>query len=382
MLFLKYVFGWLIVTQALWAAEVSKKQQVVNIYNWSHFITPEAIKSFETKTGIKVNYDVYDAYEILETKIVSGQSGYDLVFPSVSMGFKNHAKQGLYQPLNQKKLSNLKHLDPIILSQVADYDPGHNYIAPYLWGFTLLAYDAAALPATLKTDSWGLLFDPNQISQIKKPIGLLDDAAELFPHVLAYQGKSPQNTELSTLLATIPVLQSIRPYIHKFSSSQFYTDLAEGNLALSTGWSGEIRLARDLGKKYNRTIKYFIPKEGASMWIEGMAIPKDAINVDAAHQFINHLLDPKVIAQITESIGFANANKTSLTHLSPKTLKDPLVYPSAQDRKRLFLDSYKPPAYLRRQNRLWTQFKTNLLGKSTASIPTTPKPPSIALKKP
>ncbi len=337
----------------------------LNIYNWSDYIAPDTVARFEHETGIKVNYDVYDSNEVLEAKLLAGHSGYDLVVPSASPFLARQIAAGVYQPLDKSKLHNYGNLDPQILAAAAKADPGNRYGVPYLWGTTGIGYNkamvAAALGPAAPTDSDRLLFDPANAKKLAGcGISLLDTAQELFPAALAYLGRDPLSRTAADLERAAAVIGAIRPYIRKFNSSEYINDLANGDLCIAYGWSGDVVQARNRAReaKNGVTIAYTIPKEGAMMWIDMMAIPKDAPHPDAALRFIDYVLRPETIAAISNAVAYANPNLGATALVNPALRDDPGIYPPPAVRARLFFDTPVTAAYERLRTRSWTRVKT------------------------
>ncbi|HUZ75552.1 MAG TPA: polyamine ABC transporter substrate-binding protein [Stellaceae bacterium] len=343
----------------------AEASQQLNIYNWSDYIAPDTVARFERETGIKVNYDVYDSNETLEAKLLAGHSGYDLVVPSASPFLARQIAAGVYRPIDKAKLANYGNLDPRILAAAAKADPGNRYGVPYLWGTTGIGYNkamvAAALGPNAPTDSDRLLFDPANAKKLAScGISLLDTAQELFPAALAYLGRDPLSRAPAELERAVGVIAGIRPYVRKFNSSEYINDLANGDLCIAYGYSGDVIQARNRAReaKNGIAIAYAIPKEGAMMWIDMMAIPKDAPHPDAALRFIDYVLRPQTIAAISNAVAYANPNLPATALVDPALRDDPGIYPPPAVRARLFFDTPVTAQYERLRTRAWTRVKT------------------------
>jgi putrescine transport system substrate-binding protein len=353
----------LILAAALQSAAAAEKQ--LNIYNWSDYIADDTVARFEHETGDKVSYDVYDSNEVLEAKLLAGRSGYDLVVPSASPYLARQIVAGVYQTLDRAKLGNYGNLDPQILANAAIADPGNQYGVPYLWGTTGIGYNRAMIKAALgeaaPTDSSRLLFDP-AIAKKLAPCGisLLDSAQEIVPAALAYLGRDPLSRAPEDLDRAMAAITAIRPFIRKFHSSQYINDLANGDLCVAFGYSGDMLQARNRARdaKNGIDIAYTIPKEGAMMWIDMMAVPKDAPHPDEALRFIDFVLRPETVAAISNTVAYANPNTKATALVDAALRDDPNVYPPASVRARLFFDKPVTPQYERLRTRAWTKVKT------------------------
>ena len=297
------------------AGAANAEEPRLNVYNWSDYIAPDTIPRFEAETGIKVTYDVYDGNEVLEAKLFSGRSGYDVVVPSASPFMARQITAGVYRLLDKSKLPNWKNLDPRILELVAAADPGNAHGAPYLWSDTGLGYNEAQLRAALgedaPVDSSALIFDPTVAKKLAAcGISLLDTPQEVFPAVLAYLGLDPKSRDLGDLDKAFAALEKIRPYIRKFHSSQYINDLANGDLCVALGYSGDVVQARNRAReaKNEVAIAFRVPKEGAMMSVDMLGIPADAPHPENALRFIDYLLRPPVIAEITDAVSYPNPN--------------------------------------------------------------------------
>jgi putrescine transport system substrate-binding protein len=337
----------------------------LNVYNWSDYIAPDTIPRFGAETGIKVTYDVYDGNEVLEAKLLSGGSGYDVVVPSASPFMARQIAAGVYRVLDRTRLSNWQNLDPRILELVAAADPGNTHGVPYLWSDTGIGYNEGQLRAVLgedaPLDSLALIFDP-MVAEKLAPCGisLLDTPQEVFPAALAYLGLDPKSRDLGDLDKAFAALAKIRPYIRKFHSSQYINDLANGDLCVALGYSGDVIQARNRAREAGNEvmIAFRVPKEGAMMSVDMLGIPADAPHPDNALRFIDYLLRPAVIADITNAVSYPNPNLAAAAFVSPEIRDDPAVYPPEDVRRRLYVDLPAPPAYERARTRAWTRLKS------------------------
>jgi putrescine transport system substrate-binding protein len=347
------------------ASPAAAETQQLAIYNWSDYIAPDTIPNFEKETGIKVTYDVYDSNEVLEAKLLAGQSGYDLVVPTASPFMARQIAAGVYRKLDPNALPNRKNLDPRIMASVAGADPGNAHGVPYLWGVTGLGYNVtmvrAALGNNAPVDSWALLFDPANAKKLAHcGISLLDTPQEVFPAMLAWLGHDPKSRDPGDLDKAFQALEKIRPYIRKFHSSQYINDLANGDLCLSLGYSGDVVQARNRAHEAKNQIEidFHVPREGAQLGVDMLGIPADARHPQNALRFIDYILRPRVIADITDAVSYPNPNLPGTALVAPAIRDDPAVYPPERVREHLFIDLPAPADYERTRTRLWTRLKT------------------------
>jgi putrescine transport system substrate-binding protein len=337
--------------------------QVVNVYNWSDYIDPEVVKSFERETGIKVRYDVFDSNEVLETKLLTGNSGYDVVVPSAYF-LERQVKAGVFAKLDKSKLPGLANLDPELTQRAAGHDPGNEHSVVYMWGTTGIGYDADKVKAIMPDaplDSWKLVFDPAVLARFKDcGVSMLDDPTDMVGTALLFLGKDPNSESEADLKAAEDVLMKIRPYLRTIHSSQYIDQLANGELCVVVGYSGDVLQASDraaeAGKPLN--IGYSIPKEGALMWFDTLAIPADAAHKDNAHKFIEYLLQPAVAAKNSDFVNFANANAAATALVNEDLRNDTGIYPTPEVKGRLQPSLAKSAEFTRALNRTWTRFMT------------------------
>ena len=337
----------------------------LHIYNWSDYIAEDTIASFEKQTGIKVTYDVYDSNEILEAKLLAGRSGYDLVFPTARPFADRHIKAGIYQPLDKKKLSRYANLDPMILKSLSDIDPDNQYLVPYMWGTTGIGFNIDKVQAILgdqtPKDSWRLLFDPEIVKKLAEcGVSLMDDPIEVFVAARAYLGKPTDDFSQKAIDEAAQAVSAVRPFIRYFHSSQYINDLANGDLCVAQGYSGDVLQARDRAREAGNNVRigYVAPAEGAVVWTDVMAIPADAPDPGAAHQFIDYLLNPKVIASISNYVSYANANAKATEFVDEAIRNDPGIYPPPSTRERFIVLKTPSESAMRALNRAWTRVKT------------------------
>lgn len=349
----------------LCAAPLVQAEEQVHLYTWSDYLAEDTLPSFQERTKIRPVLDVYDSNEVLEAKLLAGSSGYDLIFPTARPFAARHIKAGLYQKLDKSRLPGLDQLDPDIMASLAAIDPGNQYLVPYMWGTSGLGLNLKKVKAALgdqaELGTWGLILDPAKAEKLAGcGISLLDDPVEVLPAVLAYLGKDPNSTAKADLDAAAEAIRRVRPYIRYFHSSQYITDLANGDICVALGYSGDILQARSRAEEAGKGIEvgFRIPREGAIIWTDVMAIPKDAPNPAGAHAFIAHILDPKVVAAVSNFVFYANPNPAAMQYLTPELRDDPGVYPPTEVKKHLFVNAERNDAELRTLNRLWTRLKS------------------------
>lgn len=335
----------------------------VRIYNWSDYIGDTTLADFQKATGIVPIYDVFDSNETLEGKLLAGHTGYDVVVPSNHFLGKQ-IKAGAFQKLDKSLLPHYANLDPALLKRLEKNDPGNQYAVPYLWGTNGIGYNVEKVKKALgvdKIDSWAILFEPENIKKLSKcGVAFLDSADEMMPAVLNYMGLSPNTQNEEDYKKAEAKLLAVRPYVTYFNSSKYITDLANGDICVAAGFSGDVFQARarakDAGKGVN--IAYVIPKEGGNLWFDMLAIPADAKDVKAAHAFIDYLLQPEVIAKVSDTVGYANPNPKAGEIMDQSVRNDPAVYPSQQVLDRLYVNAELPPKIQRLMTRSWTRIKS------------------------
>jgi putrescine transport system substrate-binding protein len=342
----------------------AQQARVVNVYNWSDYIDPQVLADFTKETGIKVQYDTFDANETLETKLLAGKSGYDVVVPTAYF-LERQIKAGVFQKLDKSRLTNLGNVWPEIAKRLASYDPGNQYAVNYMWGTTGIGYNVKAmrerLGANATIDSWDAVFKPDMLGKFKDcGVHMLDSADDIIPAALHYLGLDPNSTNQKDLQRATDLLMKIRPSVRKFHSSEYLNALASGEICLVVGWSGDIKQAqkRAAEAKNGVEIGYAIPKEGAQMWFDNIAIPKDAAHVAEAYAFIDYLLKPEVAAKNSNLVSYANGNLASQKFIDKAVLDDKSVYPDDATMKGLYIVGARDQKAQRAINRLWTKVKT------------------------
>jgi len=343
--------------------QASESEKVLNVDNWSDYIQPSVITDFEKEYGIRVNYDVFDSNEILETKLLTGHTNYDLVVPSGPF-LERQIQAEIYQKLDKSQLPNLKNVDPDVARAEALYDPGNQYSVDYMWITSGVGYNKAEIHARMPdapVDSWRMVFDPAVAAHFQDcGISILDAPSEVVATVLLYIGRNPTSNSFEDLKAAEAVLKSMRPYVRYVDSSRYIDNLANGDICLAMGWSGDVKQAHDRAAEAGKGVDlaYAIPKEGAIANYDVLAIPADAPHVHNAHLFINFLLRPEVAARNSNLIKYANAVIPSIQPLDQAVVTDPGVYPPPEVRARLVPERARPPGYQRLLTRMWTRFKT------------------------
>ena len=338
-------------------------EKVLNVYNWSDYIAEDTISNFEERTGIKVNYDVFDSNEVLEAKLLAGNSGYDVVVPTASF-MERQIKAGVFGKLDRSKLANYGNLDAAILKRVAAHDPGNEHAIPYMWGTTGFGFDInkveAALPGA-PVDSWRMIFDPEVVSKLAGcGVTVLDAPTEVFANLMAFLGRDPNGESNEDVRLFEEHMMTIRPHVKYFHSSQNINDLANGEICVAMGWSGDMLIARDRAAEAEQGVEiaYTIPREGAVMWFDNLAIPSDAPHPVNAHLFLDYIMEPEVAAAISNYVFYANANSTSLPHVDDEVKTDPGIYPSDAVKANLFPDLADSAKFTRLLTRAWTRVKT------------------------
>ncbi|EAQ63435.1 hypothetical protein MED121_23975 [Marinomonas sp. MED121] len=340
--------------------EVNKS---VNFYNWNDYITEEALESFTQKTGVKIQYDLFDSVDTVETKLLTGASGYDVVMSDASRRLKRQIKAGAFQKLDKSKLTNYQNIDPQILGWIENFDNGNLYALPYMWGTTGLGYNVnevnQRLPHAVK-DGWGLLLNPDNVSKLADcGVMLLDDVEELYVATLLYLGKDINEASSANLKLVESHLKKIRPYIRSFSNSMYMTNLASGESCLAVGYNGSIFMVQDTADQAGNGIKlnYVIPKEGATLWFDAMGIPVDAPNPDNAHLLLDHLMEGEIMAGISNLVRFANGYSASVSYLESSLVENPGIYPPESIKNRLVPLPNFTPSFEKKLRRMWNRIK-------------------------
>ncbi len=339
----------------------AQEEPVLNVYNWSDYIAEDTIANFEAETGIKVNYDVYDNNEIVDAKLLAGNSGYDIVVPSGNF-LERQIKAGLILPLDKSKLTNLGNLDPAVMETAAEQDPDNGHAVPYMINTIGLGYNVAkitqALGADADLESWDLLFKPEVVEKLAGcGVTVLDSPSEVMGIALHYLGLDPNSENEEDLAKAEALLNSVKPHIRYFHSSQYIDDLGNGEVCLSLGYSGDIFIASDNAAE-GVEVTYLIPKEGAATLFDFLAIPVDAPHPDNAHKFINYILEPEVVAAITNYVFYANPNLPALEFVDEEVKSNPGIYPPAETIAKAFVMKAHAPEFEEVLTRTWTRIKT------------------------
>jgi putrescine transport system substrate-binding protein len=346
----------------IFAGTAVAQERVVNVYNWSDYVDPAVLEEFTKETGIKVVYDVYDSNEIVETKLLAGGSGYDIVVPTDS-SMARQIQAGTLMKLDKSKIPNLSHAWPFIYQKLAAYDPGNDYAVNYMWGTSGLGYNEAKVKERLPDgpfDSWDMLFKPELAAKLADcGIHVMDSPEDVIQSALSYLGKNPDSKDPADIEAAEALLTPIRPYIQKFHSSEYINALANGDICLAMGYSGDILQARDRAAEADAGVKvsYIIPKEGALMWFDSFVIPADAPHPDEAHAFIDFMQRPEIAARNSNFVYYANGNIDSQKLLNEDVIGDKSIYPDEATLNRLFTSTKYPPKVQRVITRLWTNLK-------------------------
>jgi putrescine transport system substrate-binding protein len=344
-------------------AALTDSEKVLNVYNWSDYIDPSVVPAFEKQYGIKVNYDVFDSNEVLETKLLAGSTGYDVVVPSASF-LQRQIQAGVFQKLNKALLPNLRNLDPAITARIEVNDPGNQYGVNYLWGTSGIGYNPAKIAAAMPNaplDSFSMFYDPQIIRHFQScGVSILDAPDEVVSTVLLYLGRDPDSESPADLQAAEKVLDAIRPYVRYINASKYIEDLANGDICLALGWSGDVEQARVRAQQAGNgvQVRYQIAREGGIMFFDMLAIPADAPHPRNAHLFINYLLRPQIAARNSSSEHYATSNAAAYALLDPSVHNDTGIYPTAQQMTRLHPAIAHSQTYTRLLNRAWTRFKT------------------------
>jgi putrescine transport system substrate-binding protein len=345
------------------AAAPAGGAKVLNLYIWSDYLAADTLTDFEKQYGIKVHPAYYDTNETLETKLLAGSSGYDVVVPTASY-FERQIKAGVYLTLDKSKLPNLKNMDPQLMAKVALHDPDNAHGIIYMWGTNGIGYNEKMIKELMPDaplDSWRMVFDPAVASKIAKcGISVLDSPAEMMRAVYSYLGKDPNSQNPDDLAQGEAVLLKIRPYIRNINSSEYIEALANGDLCLAVGYNGDVMQARDRAREANKgiEIKYAVPKEGSILWFDMLAIPKDAPDPDSAYAYLNYIMTPQVIADISNFKRYANGNAASEPLVLPAVKDDPGIYPPPEQRQKLAVQLADSADQTRAITRVWQKFKT------------------------
>lgn len=365
------LLGALLATVLLWVGapglSVAGEDKVLNVYNWSDYIGEDTIKNFEKETGIKVNYDTFDSNETLHAKLVAGNTGYDIVVPSSNWA-KIQLEGGLFMKLDKSKITTYRNLDPYVMKQLATIDPGNQYLVPWLWGITTVGINVDKVKAALGTlampdNAWDLIFKPEYASKFKScGVSMIDSADEIFPAALRYLGKPPYSNNPSDYQEAAKLLERIRPYVTLFSSSGYINDLASGSLCVSLGWNGDMSIAKRRAQQANNGvhIQVLLPKTGAVLFFDTMAIPVDAPHVANAYKWMSYIYRPDVNAGLVNKVFYANPVPSAARYIKPEIRADQTVFMKPKDLARMVPPDMVSRDIRRLRTRLYTTFKTGL----------------------
>ena len=360
----KALFAATALAAALFATIASAQERVVNVYNWSDYIDDTILADFTKETGIKVVYDVFDSNEILETKLLAGSTGYDIVVPTGSF-LARQISAGVFQKLDKSKLANLSNMDPVVMDRLTKYDPGNEYAINYMWGTTGIGYNVKMVKERLGENAdmttWASVMDPANLAKLADcGVMMLDTSEEILPAAMNYLGLNPDSQVTADFEKAEEHMLKLRPSIRKFHSSEYINALANGDICIAVGWSGDILQAKGRAEEAGAGVEiaYSIPKEGALMWFDNMAIPADAKNVAEAHEFMNYIMRPDVAAKASNYIQYANGNKASVPLLDAAVSGNPAVYPDEATLNKLYTVSAKDQKTQRILTRIWTTVVT------------------------
>jgi putrescine transport system substrate-binding protein len=345
------------------AESAQRAPGTLNLYSWADYIAPDTVANFEKETGIKVRYDTYESNEVLETKMLTGHTNYDVVLPT-DIFFERLMHAGTFRKLDKAALTNFPNLDPEIVQKLAVHDPGNLYATPYLWTTVGIGYNAAKIQQRLGAaplDSWAVLLDPKNAAKLQDcGINVIDSPIDIISATLLYLGKDPNSHDPADTAAVEAVLMKIRPFVRSIESQAYIGEIANGSLCAAMGWSGDIIQARSRAIEAGNDIKinYFVPREGSLIIVDMMAVPADAPHPQAALLWLNFLLRSDVMAGITNAVKYPNGNRAAYALVKDSLRQDPVIYPDPTVRARLHSLTLAPPAYTRQVTRLWTRFRT------------------------
>jgi putrescine transport system substrate-binding protein len=349
---------------ALALGTAAQAQEVVNVFNWSDYITDEVLEQFTEETGIRVVYDVYDSNDTLEARLLAGRSGFDVVVPTATF-MQRQIAAGVYRPLDRDLLPNWENMDEGLMAAAASHDPGNEHGVIYMWGTTGIGYNidmvAERLGEDFEVDTWAMVFDPEVASQLADcGISWLDSPTDMYPAAFAWMGLDPQSTAAEDFEAATEMMMEVRDTVRYFHSSQYISDLANGEICVAVGWSGDVLQAAERADEAGRDVNvwYAIPEEGAMQWFDMLAIPADAPNPENAHAFINFIMKPETAAAITNYVWFPNANAAAFELVDEEIREDPAIYPTDEVAATLFTGVTYDGRTDRLVTRLWTRVRT------------------------
>lgn len=344
-------------------ADAQSEDKKLYIYTWADFVPKSVVQQFSRETGIEVSIDYYESNQMLEAQLLTRNAGYDLVFPSAWPYLERQIKNGLHLRLDKSKLPNIRHLDSQILKILSKGDPGNNYAIPYFWGVTGIGYNVDMVRQVLPdvpVDSWATLFDPEVVGKLAKcGVYLLDEPVDVFSAALTYLKLQPNSDDPKDIQQAFTAISKIKPYIRRFDTNRAVSDLANGEVCMIQNWSGDVAIARRRAReaKNGVQIAFAVPREGTSIWIDVVAIPADASHPDNAHKFLNFLMRPQIMAQITNEIEYANANSGSNKYVKKSIYNDPIVYPPRTLLKKAYVSTVSSRAHERLLTRSLLQLK-------------------------
>jgi len=345
------------------AAVPVAEEKLLNLYIWNDYLAEDTVSNFEKETGIKVAVSNYGSNEELEAKLSSGHSGYDIVVPSAPF-LERQIKAGIYLPLDKSKLPNLKNMDPDIQKRLAQHDPDNAHAVLHMWGTAGVGYNVDKIKAAMPNapvGSWDMIFKPEVVKNFQKcGITVADSASEMYAMTLIALGKDANSQKPEDLAAATQALMRLRPFVRYVDTQRMISDLANGEVCLAVGYSGDILQAASRAEenKTGQTVTYSIPKEGTIMWFDSYAIPKDAPHPGNAHLFINYMLEPQVIAAVSNLVHYPNGNSAARQFVNKEVLEDPGVYPPAEVMAKLVPDLADSEEGTRLMTRGWQQFTT------------------------
>ena len=354
-----------IYTEEMLINEAANTPKKLHIYNWADYINPDALLNFEREFGIDITYDTYDSSEMVDTKLLTGKSGYDIVVHAASSASRL-VPIGILHEIDVKKLPNWRHLDQDLVDKITQNYSNDLIGVPFFWGSAGIIYNVDMIKKRMEnppTDSGAIIFDPNVLSKFADcGVSFLDDALTVIPMAMIYLGYPANSVDLGHLKDVEKLLKSVRPYITYFSSTKLLLDLPNEEVCIAMGWSGDYSVAnqraRDAGLKIN--LQYIVPKEGSEMWFDNIYIPSDARHIDNAYLFLNYMLRPEVIAATSDYIGYANANKSATPLVDKRLTEDNAIYPDKKTIDRLQTSQVLSPKEERKRSRTWTRIKTGL----------------------
>nr|WP_206295693.1 polyamine ABC transporter substrate-binding protein [Pseudohalocynthiibacter aestuariivivens] len=351
-------------TAALALTAAAAGAQEVRVYNWSDYIDEALLEKFEAETGLELTYDVFDSNEVLETKMLAGGSGYDVVVPSGTF-LQRQISAGAFQKLDMSQLPNHKNMWDVVEKRTVQYDPENAYSINYMWGTTGIGANVGKVTEALGEDapigSLALIFEPGNMEKLAEcGVHFLDAPVEMIPAALKYIGEDPDSKDPDVIAKAEPILSAVRPYVTKFHSSEYINALANGDICVAFGWSGDILQARDRAAEADNGVEivYNAPSEGALMWFDQMAIPADAPNPEGAHVFLNFIMDAQNMADASNYVYYANGNEASQPMLEEDVIGDPAIYPDAATLDNLYTTTPYPAKVQRVVTRLWTRIKS------------------------